>query len=226
MRCFINLVWNAVDFLYFSRRDAGALSAVCEVRGNEHLERALRKGTGVLCVSAHVGNWELLPARVAHMGFRVAVVARKLYYPKLDQWVNSLRRRMGVEVLDRDDPPGRIFSRLRRGYVVGVLTDQDTRTRGVFVEFFGRPANTPVGPALIAMRSGSPIMPVFIRRMPGHSYQVAFGEECTSRGPATLKGAETLTQWATGRIEEAIRSSPEQWVWMHRRWRRRPKDTG
>ena len=90
LRCFVNLVWNAVDLLHFSRRDTGALSAACEVAGYARLERALRSGAGVICISAHIGNWELIAVRMAQLGFKVAVVARRLYYPRLDQWVNSL----------------------------------------------------------------------------------------------------------------------------------------
>jgi KDO2-lipid IV(A) lauroyltransferase len=220
--CFRHLAWNAADFLYFTTRDPLKLAAVVEVAGRENLDGALQEGRGVLCFTGHVGNWELLGAYLACRGYRLAVVARRLYYPKLDRWVNSLRERMGSNVINRNDPPSTILSWLRDGSVIGVLVDQDTRTRGVFVDFFGRSAYTPAGPALLAMRARAPLVPIFMKRVPGHTYRVVIGTPRRGgTGPPRQQSLE-LTRWATMNVEQAIREDPPQWIWMHRRWRTKP----
>ncbi len=226
LKSFVHLAWNAVDFFHFAARPPAALAASWHVSGEEHLAAAARAGKGAVCITGHVSNWELLGACVVQMGYPLTVLARKLYYPKLDRWVNALRTSMGMEVLDRDRPPGELLSRLRRGRFIGILIDQDTRARGVFVEFFGRPAHTPVGPAVLASRAAAAIVPVFMKRMPDHTYQITIP---ASHVPAAARARPTpqeLTGWATNHIEQAIRENPEQWVWMHRRWRTKPGSGG
>lgn len=218
----MHLAWNAVDFFHFGARSPAALAAVSRVSGQEHLAAAVRAGHGVVCVTGHVGNWELLGACVVQMGYPLTVLARKLYYPKLDRWVNALRNHMGMEVLDRNSPPRELLSRLRRGGLIGILIDQDTRTRGVFVEFFGRPAHTPVGPAVLALRTGSAVVPVFMKRMPDHTYRITIPASHVPANGRARTTAHELTAWATKHMEQAIRENPEQWVWIHERWRTQP----
>lgn len=222
LRCFKHLAWNAIDFFHFALRDPAALDAVVEVDGEANFQAALQGGAGIMCLTGHVGNWELLGAHVARRAGHLGVIARKLYYDKLDRWITALRERLGMEVLDRDDPPAGILRRLREGGLIGVLLDQDTRTRGVFVDFFGRPAYTPVGPALLAVRARVPVLPLFMKRRPGHRYRVIISEPHKPAGGLAHQRSLDLTRWATERIEEAIREDPEQWVWMHRRWRTKP----
>lgn len=222
LRSFIHLAWNAIDFFHFATRPPAALATILRISGAENLAAAVAAGRGVVCITGHVGNWELLGACVVQMGYPLTVLARKLYYPKLTIWVNNLRSRMGMEVLDRDSSPGELLSRLRGGGLIGILIDQDTRARGVFVEFFGRPAHTPVGPAVLASRAGSAIVPVFMKRMPDHTYRITVPASHVPGPGSARPTSHELTAWATKHIEQAIRANPEQWVWMHRRWRTRP----
>ncbi len=222
LRCFVHLVWNAVDFFHFTMRRPAELRSAVRVTGLGNLEAAARRGKGVMCISAHVGNWELLGCWVVQAGYPLTALARKLYYPKLNRWVNTLRETIGLKVLDRNSPAGRIFAQLRRGGLIGALIDQDTRTRGVFVPFFGRPAYTPIGPAILASRAGSALVPIFMTRLPDHSYHVSIGKSRIPGSGSDGSAAHELTAWATRMIEDAIRTNPEQWVWMHRRWRTTP----
>jgi KDO2-lipid IV(A) lauroyltransferase len=225
LRAFVHLAWNTVDFFHFAARPPSRLAAVWRVSGNEHLEAAVRAGRGAVCITGHVSNWELLGACVVQMGYPLTVLARKLYYPKLDRWVNVLRNRMGMEVLDRNIPPGELLSRLRRGGFIGILMDQDTRARGIFVEFFGRPAYTPVGPAVLALRTGAAVVLAFMKRMPDHTYHITISAPHGRTAGAPRPTVRELTAWATEQIERAIRDRPEQWVWIHQRWRTQPAST-
>jgi len=133
------------------------------------------------------------------------------------------RAAAGVEVLVRDDPRfvAAVGDALRRNRVVAMLIDQDTRGAGVFVPFFGRPAHTPPGAALLALRARVPVVTVFIERRPagGHLVRVS---PIPAELPRGREGVRELTRRLTAAIEAQIRRSPAEWVWWHERWRKQP----
>jgi KDO2-lipid IV(A) lauroyltransferase len=187
------------------------------------LESALAGGRGVIAVTGHCGNWELLAATIARR-FPLSVVARRVNDERFDALVVGFRRGADMEVLARDDPNfvANVREALRRNRIVALLIDQDTRGAGVFVPFFGRPARTPPGAALLALRNRVPLLTVFIERgRDGHHLirfaPVPMGDERGGRHRATA-----LTADLTAAIEAQIRRVPAQWVWWHERWKRRP----
>jgi len=189
------------------------------LEGREALDAALAEGRGAIVVTGHVGNWELLAASVAAAGYAITVVGRRVNDLRFNSLIVGFRRRAGLEVLSRDDPRfvAAVREALGRGRIVALLIDQDTRGAGVFVPFFGRPARTPPGPAVLALRAGAPVLTVFIRRRPDGGHTIAF-----ERIPVPARGRDTvvaLTARLTAAIEVAIRSAPAEWVWWHRRWR-------
>jgi KDO2-lipid IV(A) lauroyltransferase len=192
--------------------------------GIEHVETALALRRGVLAVTGHVGNWELLAAVFAARGYPLAVVARRVNGEPFDDLISRFRARAGVGVIQRDDPGAlrQIVGALRAGSIVALLADQDTRGPGVFVPFFGRPAHTSPGAAIIALRTHAPVVAVFIERR-GHGHHVriepVYGFD---PAPGRRPSVEELTARMTAAIEEQIRRSPGEWVWWHRRWRRKP----
>jgi KDO2-lipid IV(A) lauroyltransferase len=193
------------------------------VEGIAALDVALARGGGAIAVTGHVGNWELLAAWVAALGYPLTVVGRRVNDLRFHALVAGFRTAAGVEVLLRDDPHLLVQVRdaLRRNRVVALLIDQDTRGAGVFVPFFGRPARTPPGAALLALRTGAPLVTVFIERRPPGGHLVRFATEPV--GPR--RGAERITELTarlTAAIETQIRRAPVEWVWWHERWRHRP----
>jgi len=189
------------------------------IEGREALDAALAEGRGAIVVTGHVGNWELLAATVASEGYATTVVGRRVNDLRFNSLIVGFRRRAGLEVLSRDDPRfvAAVREALGRGRIVALLIDQDTRGAGVFVPFFGRPARTPPGPAVLALRAGAPVLTVFIRRRPDGGHTIAF-----ERIPVPARGRDTvvaLTARLTAAIEVAIRTAPAEWVWWHRRWR-------
>lgn len=192
------------------------------------LQGALRDGRGAIFVSAHLGAFELLAQRVARAGFDAATLAKPTSNPFLAEWLVERRRRGGVETVNRGDPSGarRMLSALRRGALLGVLVDQDTRVDSVFVPFFGRLAKTPIAPAELALRLRVPVLAGFIRRRPGGGHTIRVERlELDDLAGARRPSAEAITE-ATARItrviERAIRDSPDEWVWFHARWRTSP----
>jgi len=205
------------------------VKTLCEIIGEEHLFRALDAGGGAMMITGHAGNWELLNARLAIAGIPLTVPVREVYDPRIDNIATTLRTRFGGKIIHRGKDAGRqLFAGLRANRVNGLLIDQDiTDLPGVFVPFFEREAWTPSGAASLALKAGCPMVPVFIHRRLNGRHLV----EVHPPLPVPPEGSKEdqirqLTAAATAAIEKHIRAHPEQWVWMHRRWRTRPQDEG
>jgi len=193
------------------------------VDGLAALDAAVGAGRGCIAVAAHVGNWELLAAAIAHRGYPLTVVARRVHEERFHHLIARFRTAAGIEILLREDPRfwHAMRDALRRGRIVALLIDQDTHGAGVFVPFFGRPAHTPPGAALLALRGRVPVITAFIQRRPGGGHLIRMAAvplgEGNGRGRVTA-----LTARFTAAIEGQIRRAPAEWVWWHERWRRQP----
>ncbi len=202
---------------------------LCSIEGLEHLRGALETGRGAVLVTGHCGNWELLNARLCVAGIPMTIAVRGLEDPRLDRIANTLRSRFGAEVVARGAEAGRaLLAALNRNRVNGLLIDQDIRDiPSVFVPFFGRPAWTPSGAAALAIRKRCPTVPAFIHRCDDNTHHVVVHPPLPLPEPGPLADRVTeLTARSTATIEEQIVAHPEQWVWMHRRWRTRPNGEG
>jgi len=193
------------------------------LEGVQALDAALARGRGAIAVTGHVGNWELLAAWAAAIGYPITVVVRRVNDLRFHSLIVRFRAAAGVEILVRDDPRfvAAVGDALRRNRVVAMLIDQDTRGAGVFVPFFGRSAHTPPGAALLALRARVPVVTVFIERRPegGHLVRVS---PVHAEAPRGREGVRELTARLTAAIEAQIRRSPAEWVWWHERWRKQP----
>lgn len=211
-------LWNA---------RATDVEKICEIEGVEHLQTALEGGRGALFLTGHCGNWELLSARLPVAGIPLTSAARRLDDPRLDRLVTEMRSRFGTEIIPRGPSAGRQMIRsLAENRTSALLIDQDIRDiPGVFVPFFGRSAWTPSGAAMLAIRRKCPVVPGFIHRRPDGTHKAEIRPPLTlPEGGSIEDQVEELTASATAVIEDQIRAHPEQWVWMHRRWRTRPAD--
>lgn len=188
------------------------------------LAESVAAGTGAVMVTAHLGAWELLARRVARAFPGVAVVAREMHSPAHTAAMDALRTSGNVRTLWRGRPGAtremlRVF---RENRMLGLLIDQDTKVQHVFVPFFGRLAATPRAAGDLAVRMGTPLVAAFIARRPDGGHRIeARRIEIAATGDREVDGL-ALTAAATRAIEEAIRARPEEWVWMHRRWKTRP----
>ncbi|MGH7443069.1 MAG: lysophospholipid acyltransferase family protein [bacterium] len=195
-------------------------SWVAEVVGFQHLEAAVAAGRGVVAVTAHFGHWELLAAWTARH-LPVAVVGRQVYDARLDAALTERRARNRVAVFGRNTAVRPILRWLKEGKVLGVLADQDTGVDSLYVDFFGRPAKTPSGPAVLAQATGADLVTAFCFPLPDGRYRLAF-EGPIPIPPRSAGGAMELwpvVQEYTRRTEAAIRAQPRAWAWNHARWR-------
>jgi KDO2-lipid IV(A) lauroyltransferase len=195
--------------------------------GLEHMRAALAAGNGVLAITGHIGNWELLAASCAAIGLPVDVIGRRPHNACLSRILVAMRAGSGVTTIERDRPQaGRAILRtLRANRILALLIDQDTRGPRVFVPFFGRPAATPSGVATLALRTHARVVAVFIHRRSDGGHLIRFLPPFPP-ADADRDDVQALTNAYTAAIEVQIREYPEEWVWWHRRWRRRPVANG
>jgi KDO2-lipid IV(A) lauroyltransferase len=191
------------------------------------LDDALARKRGVVFVSGHVGNWELLARRVALAGYPAQTIAKETTDPRLTALVERFRASGRLKTLWRgqDGAAKAMLRALRAGEILGMLIDQDTRVQSVFVPFFGAPASTPRAAADLALRTGAAVVMGFCQRQPGGRYALSMRELAVPSTGDREADALALTAAMTADIEAAVRRAPEQWVWMHRRWKTVKGDT-
>ncbi len=224
---------NCVDALRLPQMCWEEINGLVRIEGLGILEEALCRGKGVIAVTGHIGNWEMLGAYFSMRGYPLSVLARPLRDERLETLVDSMRRSKGIRPIPRTGSVKPAYESLRKGGMLGVLIDQDTPVKGVFCDFFGRSAFTPAGPAYLAMRTGAAIVPMGIHLQADGTHLVTVmdsipHESCDTRdcqAPSESledSRARSITQSCTKAIEELIRREPSQWVWMHERWKTRP----
>jgi KDO2-lipid IV(A) lauroyltransferase len=217
--CFRHHGTTLGECLHLFHRDCEFVPSVVDLKGWEEVEKARREGRPILILTAHCGNWELLGAALNCRGLGMAALARELGEPAQQRMLAALRQRFGTPTIARgtEGAARQLLGTLRRGGALGMLIDQDTKVDGVWVPFFGRPAFTPVAAAKIALRQNAAVIPTFSERLADGRHLV------TLHPPLELPEDPTeATALMTAKIEEQVRRRPEQWVWMHRRWRRQP----
>jgi KDO2-lipid IV(A) lauroyltransferase len=216
---FLHLGTNLAETLHLLGADCNRVETYVDVVGWEHITAAQAAGRPIMVVTGHCGNWELLVALGNCRGLALRAIGRRLEEPGLQDLLLAVRRRFGTETIERGEAGSarHLLATLRGGGAIGVLIDQDIRAESVFVPFFGRLANTPSGPAKIALKVGAAVVPTFIERRPDGRHRAVFHPHLEL--PADPAAATALM---TAAIEAHVRRVPEQWVWMHRRWRRQP----
>ncbi|MCI0369943.1 MAG: lysophospholipid acyltransferase family protein [candidate division NC10 bacterium] len=225
---FIHLGYTFVETCRLRGLSAARLEQVVRVEGVEHLQRARERGRGVVVVTAHFGSWEVLARAWLLLGEAADIVARPLDNPFLEAWIAGIRTAGGNQVIPKRHAFRHLVETLRRGGTVAMLIDQNVaRERGVFVDFFGTPACTTTAATLAARRTGAALLPVVCpRRTPGR-FTVRIGKEI----PVAVTGDHrrdilATTAEASAVLEAFIREHPEQWFWVHRRWKTRPEGEG
>jgi KDO2-lipid IV(A) lauroyltransferase len=213
------------DILWMAGRPVAEILALVDVEGLEHVRTADAAGRGALLVSGHYGNWEAHGVAHAHLARPMGVIARPLDNPALDRRLGAIRALSGNTVIPKQRALGAVMKALRAGGSVAVLMDQNVQSEdGIFVEFFGRPAATTTMAAALARKTGCALIPSYTVLQPDGRYRLVY-EPAILADPAAERDAELrrLTQAVTTRIESWIRAHPEQWLWLHRRWKTQPR---
>lgn len=214
----------AIEVLRMAVKPPSELAALVDPgTAFEAIRRELQRGKGLLLISAHLDNWEVLAAATGAAGLPAAIVVKSLKPAAVNDFIIQARERHGTLVLQRKGAMRAIIRHVRNGGVLGFMMDQNTkRNEGVFVDFLGRPACTTVGLAQLAVVTGARAMPMFLVREPGGRHRMIHGD--VIEPPADLSDAEVVkyTQKAVDTVAAAVIAHPEQWIWMHRRWRTQP----
>ncbi|MDD5574190.1 MAG: hypothetical protein PHH75_03330 [Candidatus Omnitrophica bacterium] len=225
--CFNSMAYAAVEFFMFMKHPE-RIRALVEIEGIDNLKRALAEGKGVVAISAHFGSFPLLLTRLAQEGIRVNAVMRHMRDMKLDALFEAKRNVMNVGSIYTQPRPecvSRSLKALRDNEVLFVQLDQNFGTGGVFVDFFGVKAATATGPIVFSMRTGAPIVPMFIYRLGGPRHRIVIepAVSVTADGTKEERLLDTVAR-LTVLIERYIRKYPHEWGWIHKRWKARPKE--
>lgn len=189
------------------------------IEGAEHLDAALARGKGVILVTAHFGNWEYAGALLALLGYPINVIARDAAAPFAADLINEARRSKGVQVFGRDDVR-ELLRALHRNECVAILPDQHAKDAPVRVRFLGRTADSATGTAVFALRTGAAVVPLFTyRRLDDHIVLRVFPAVEPTRTGDREADVVATTQRINDIIGEQIRAHPEQWLWLHDRWK-------
>jgi len=204
----------------------GLLDLVENVDGWHLVEEVVAKGSGAILVTGHIGNWELAGAYVAARGIPIDVIAREMANPIFDKYLNHTREQIGMVVVKDSDAVRRIPRSLRAGRAVAFVADQGVMgLASTFVPFFGRPAKTPRGAAVFALRFNVPVLFVVALRKPNGKYRIIVEPIAVPPTGDREQDVDSIVAAFTQLLEKWVRTEPEQYFWQHRRWRRQPPGT-
>ncbi|MBN2225764.1 MAG: lysophospholipid acyltransferase family protein [candidate division Zixibacteria bacterium] len=221
---FANFGRNAVDILRTKKHYDSEIKNLIDVEGLEHIERVYNRGKGVLGITGHIGNFELLAAWFVKSKYKVAVIGREMYDSRLNHLLVDYRESLGMINIDTKDSVRKIVQVLKDGYILGVLIDTDSfRVRSVFVPAFGRLSHTPVGQSVLGLKTGAGFVPVACVRN-GSRYKIVVKPEITIERTGDIdRDAYEMTKKCTHALEEIITDYKDQWIWIHNRWHNRPE---
>jgi KDO2-lipid IV(A) lauroyltransferase len=211
---------SITESIHLPLLDRAAIAQWVDIEGLPHYVEASQRGKGVIILTAHLGNWEIIPKAFWSVGHCINAIVRPLDNPYLDRVVQDWRRGNGMGVLNKRTDVHKIMRLLRKGETVGFLLDQNTVEQdAVFVDFFGQEAATHKGPAMLALRSGAAVVPVFAIRA-GSRHRVVIEKPLSLvRTTSNADDIYHMTALFTKTIESAVARYPAQWLWMHRRWK-------
>lgn len=221
---FVNLGLSFFDLIYFYGAGPKILKKHVKVSGVSHYQRAKEKGRGVLLLSAHFGNWELMATIFALSSCPLSIIVNPIRFEPLNRVVEHLRASCGNRSINRKRSMRSLLRVLHQGETVGILLDQKVSWQlGVYVKFFDQPAFANKGMALVALKTGAAVVPIFMIRKNGHTYEVIIEPELELiRTGDKTKDIEENTALFTKIIERYVSNYPSQWLWMQNRWKKRP----
>lgn len=217
--------WMAAEFAHFPRYTRENIERVVLLDGFENFAAARAKGKGVLFLTAHLSAWELAPFAQALFGHPLHFLMRPIENRRVNGLISSYRCLSGNQPLDKNQAARAVLLLLGRGETVGILIDHNTaREEGVFVDFFGVPACTTSGLARIALRTGAPVVPGFLiwdRALRKYRLRFDPAVELVRTGDNERDIVENTARFIRI-VEEFVRRDPDQWLWVHKRWKTRP----
>ena len=223
---FQNLGMTAMEFFRIPRMDVKTFEERVKIEGLEEAQTILEKGKGILLLLSHFGNWELMGIMSKVIGNPIMVIAKPIKKNQwVDQFITKIRNTAGLEVISSIKASRKVIKALSQNRVVGILIDQRAkRSEGVWADFFGKKAPTTPSLAVLAIKTGAPVLPVFMIRNGFQKHRLLI------KGPLELirtgdikRDVEANTQLFNRTLESMVRQYPDQWFWVHRRWERKKR---
>jgi len=222
-KTFQNLGMMAMEFLRLPKMTGEKFMKDVEIEGVENFEKVRNNEKGVLFLLSHFGNWELMGLLTQGLGSRVMVIAKPIKNKWVDRMITELRGTSGIELVTSAKAGRKIIRALSEKRMVGILVDQRAkRSEGVMVDFFGKMAPTTPALAVLGMRTGAPVLPLFLFRKEKAKYRLVIKDplELVDTGDVK-KDVATNTERITHSLEMMVRQYPDQYFWVHRRWERK-----
>jgi len=218
-----NFMKTVIEMVFFPVLSDDMIKDMMVYENEQVITGVLSRGRGMILMSAHFGNWELT-ALAFSKSRPISVIVAKQSNPLVDKMINDIRTKKGFKTIDKDDKMAfrNILKTLRANETVAILADQDAGKQGVFVPFFGRPASTPKGPALFAIKAGSPLVSAFGIRQPDGKVKVKFQEIPFADAADDEEKIKIVNTKYSQMLEEIVREHPDHWFWFHRKWKTRP----
>lgn len=223
---FIHQALNFADYvhtIHYTTRQQ--FSKIIGFEGEEHLKKAYNEGNGVICLMCHVGSWEFSAIMPPIMGYETSAVSRAMPNERIDRLIVSARERRGMKNIRRGKVYDLLIEAIKKGEYLIIMIDQDTTVKGVFVDFMGKQAYTPIGAARLALDTKAPVLPMYMKRLPSNKHKFTILPPlpfvCTGDDASDIVENTKIYNQA---IERIILENPEQWVWMHERWKTTPED--
>ena len=223
---FINLGRHVLEILYMPHLNRRNFRDFIEIDHLERMQEAIAEGHGVVVLTGHIGTWEWLSAAFTMNDLPVTAIAKPQPNMQFTYALDDLRKTIEVQIFSRGTSELMAAARaLKAGKILGFLADQDGGPGGALVDFLGRPAATPMGPAVFARKFGAPVLPAFILRQPGGKHKVVIGEIMRYEDTGDPdKDLYDFTVRMTRIVEDIIRENPTQWLWFQKRWNTKPEE--
>ncbi|MCX7697919.1 MAG: lysophospholipid acyltransferase family protein [Candidatus Goldbacteria bacterium] len=214
---FKNYGIGLVEFIKFTLWKPEKIAGlVKKVEGIEYFEKAFSEKKGIIAVTGHFSNWEIIPQYFAYKGYNIGVIGKSLFDERLNNIVNRTRQKGGVKVFDRDKISKDMIKELKNGMFLGVLVDQDTKVESKIINFLGKPAKTPVAPVLLAQKFNCYLLTLFSLRMEDGYYKIIINKPFDN---IINTAVEKLAEKYNNEISAIILKYPYQWAWIHNRWK-------
>ena len=222
---FVEMLKSFFDYIAYSRvTDKKRYFSLIEVCGEEHLRAAYERGKGVICLVPHLSSWEFAAITPPMLGYQTSAASKKMKSNMLENIMIKFRERRGMKNITREGSYQKLVETLKKGECLVLMIDQDTKVKSVFVDFMGKQAYTPLGAARLALETEAVVVPMAMTRKKDQNYRfIIYPELPTIRTDNTEADLLANTQEQTKILENIIREYPEQWVWMHRRWKTTPE---
>ena len=222
---FIEEIKSFFDYMAYSHlTNKKRFFSLIEVEGEEHLRAAYEQGKGVICLVPHISSWEFAAITPPMLGYDTWAASKSMKLKALENLMVKFRAKRGMKNITREGSYEKLINVLKKGECLVLMIDQDTKVKGVFVDFFGKPAYTPLGASRLALETGALIVPMVMTRKEDDNYRFIIYPELPVVNTGNME-ADLLenTQRQTKIMEDMVRRYPTQWVWMHRRWKTTPE---